>query len=236
MSEGTGYLTERRLDMSRLCDWEDNNKESEPEKKDRLLYRLCDWEDNGYHDSDFYVALWDAAARRIINMEYASTRYGGGKDIEQYPAMAAASEDVRREFKSWAVDAAADMIFAAKEAEHNEPEVVNHGDVLVTVRKTKKKDGSVVETGVRGDVFWSGAYGKFYRKGYNRPGRGNTRVGLRLDDGTRVFVGLSACKRDGDTEPLEDIRARMQENMDNGGFEILPLTSCRAWLSKSYWM
>jgi hypothetical protein len=133
------------------------------------------------------------------------------------------------------VDTAAGLIYARAELAHNEPSAVKHGDRLVTVRKTRKKDGTVIEAGVSGEVCWTGSFGAFHHNGYNRPNRSNTRVGLRLLDGSVVFVGLSACRRDGELEPLDAIRIRLVALMAAGQFEIMPLTSCTAWLTSSYW-
>jgi hypothetical protein len=65
-----------------------------------------------------------------------------------------------------------------------------------------KHKGVKYDAGLRGEVFWSGSYGHFYRNGYNKPDRENTRVGLRLTTGEKIFVALSALRLD--REPMLD--------------------------------
>ncbi len=161
------------------------------------LHSLCSWEDNGYHDSYFYDAVWNDETNAVERVSTGATAWAGG--ITQIPAV----KDVRIVLQ--ALDWLANHIYGAiRDAEYRdvlEPQAAPHGTELELIRDVKHK-GAVIKAGTWGDVFWSEAYGTFYRNGYNKPCRENIRVGLRLPDGSKAFVALKACKLK--REPMSD--------------------------------
>lgn len=199
-----------------------------------MRYLVAEWERNGYHDSDFLMAVWDTDKKKMESIEYGSTSHCGWTR-PNYDHMNKADEAIQNEFRAWAIETASQIIHDGVVTEASEPNKVQIGDELITIRKTKKKDSTVIEAGIAGRVFWQGAYGSFYAKGYNKPDRTNTRVGLELQDGSKVFVALNACKRNVVIEPIEEVTKRMTNLMEDGRFNIGALTTCTAWLSNEYW-
>lgn len=199
-----------------------------------MKYLIAEWERNGYHDSDFYVAIWDTDTKKMDSVMYGSTAFAGYIKPD-HPPLNKADEQTQNEFRAWAVETASQIIHNGLVTEANEPNQVKIGDELVTIRKTKKKNGTVIEAGIEGRVFWQGAYGQFYAKGFNKPDRTNTRVGLEFKDGSKEFIALNACKRNVVIEPIEEVSKRMTYLMEDGRFNIGALTTCTAWLSCEYW-
>jgi len=199
-----------------------------------MKYYVCNWEDNGYHDSYFYGACWDTETKSIVTHGEGATAYAGGWSKPDIPKISSAPETVYSEFKEFCISRAAQMIFDSKQLDISEPDSVQRGEDLVTIRTVKTRKFGIIEKGTRGRVFWSGAYGQFYRKGYNRPCRSNIRVGLETVAGDKVFVALNACSRDIKVEPLESIKSRLSNSWDNKNFSVQPLVPCKAWLSDSY--
>jgi len=60
-------------------------------------------------------------------------------------------------------------------------------------------------------VFWVGAFGQFYRNGYNHPGRANRRVGVRLLDGTKVFAPLKDLRLDREMLSEKELYERAED-------------------------
>lgn len=198
-------------------------------------YTFCEWEENGYHDSYFYEGVWNTVTREIESIEVGSTAYAGGCGSgTAHMKLYDASEKVQEDFRNYAIFTAAEMIYNSNERDANEPQMAEFGDKLITIESTRKKDGTIIDIGVRGEVFWTGAFGTFYRNGYNKKNRSNISVGLRLLDGSKVFVALKKCKRDIVIEDFQTIKRRMEDAWDAGSFDVKPLTSCRAWLTRTY--
>lgn len=99
---------------------------------------LCDREENGYDDSDFYAVVWSEAKQKLIRVDYASTRYGGGgyASVDATPEVI---EKARAWIAEWVVAAARRQ--AEREAEH-----VKIGRVVKVVK------GRKVPIGVTGVV------------------------------------------------------------------------------------
>lgn len=168
-----------------------------------MLHKLTSWEDNGYHDSYFYVSVWDDEARTVRAIETGSTAYSGGNSECSYPPIS--DVNALRDAITWLADYIYNVIRPQEHADVLEPQAAElRADYRLT--RAVKHKGEKYESGLVGRAFWSGAYGQFYRNGYNRPNRANTRVGLELTDGRKVFVALSAlrCNR----EPLSDTELR----------------------------
>lgn len=189
-----------------------------------MMHKLCSWEDNGYHDSYFYEAVWNDETCQVEGVQTGSTAYAGG--IGGYPAIK--DENMLMQAITWLSEHIYKRIREAEYRDVLEPNEAPHGAEMQLLRDVKYK-GTVIPKGTWGDVFWSQAYGQFFRKGYNRPGRGNIRVGLRLPDGERVFVALSACRLK--REPMTDaeLHQRAVELAKHCGFG----TACgmKAWES-----
>jgi hypothetical protein len=197
-----------------------------------MEYLLARYEDNGYHDSYFHAVTWDSDLKVMREHTEGATAYGGWFPVDA-PKMNAAPADIRAEFRAFACHAAAMQIFNADLFDCTEPQSVKVGDNLRLLRDVNGKAN--VKAGDVGRVFWSGAYGHFYRNGYNKPNRSNIRAGLEMDGGQRrVFVALSACRRTRSPEPIEDTETRLMASYDEKRFSIQPLTACRAWFSEVY--
>lgn len=171
------------------------------------LYAVSDeWEHNGHDDSDFYRVVFDPNTGNLSRVMTWTTRCGCVHQDGVRPFELKAPESVLRS----AEKALADLIFfflrAAEDRNTLKPYPVKFGDRLRTTRAIRGKNAC--PEGTVGEVFWTGTYGTFYRNGYNRPGRSNTRVGLRLPDGTRKFVSLDACRLDREPASDEAIRGK----------------------------
>lgn len=166
------------------------------------LYAVSDeWEHNGYDDSDFYRVVFDWNKRELRRFETGSTRYAGRCWAgSEFVLPSQTPETVWAEAERIHRDSIANGLRELDRMTKEEPDVqdIKHGMELELTRNVKHK-GATIAKGTRGEIFWSGAYGQFYRNGYNHPNRENTRVGLRLLDGSRVFVALKACRQ---TAPL----------------------------------
>lgn len=169
---------------------------------DTIKNALCGWEENGYDDSDFFVACWDEASQSVVRHEIGSTRYAGGNT----PVERATDPAVIAKALGWLEAVIYAQLWNAEQRDVNEPEALGLGESVrfLEARSCGKRGEPKVkvEAGARGDVFWFGHFGRFYRNGYNRPSRGNARVGVRLLDGRKVFVPMTALRRD--REPRED--------------------------------
>ena len=192
-----------------------------------MEYALTEWEDNGYHDSYFYAAVWDTELRTVRAIQTGATAYAGG--IRQFPPIQ--DHAMLAEALAWLAEHIFNVIRGAEHRDVLEPKAVAPRDELRLTRNVRHK-GETLAAGLQGRVFWSGAYGQFYRNGYNKPGRENTRVGLELTDGRRVFVALGACRHD--REPMTDgeLRQRALALSENCGFSFA--CGCKAWESANY--
>ena len=200
-----------------------------------MKYYVCNWEDNGYHDSYFYGACWDTESKSLETHSEGATAYAGGwSKPADITTINNAPGSVYNEFKEHCINTAAKMIFEANKRDINEPDSVNNGDRVVTIRRVKPRKSPAIEVGTKGTVFWQKAYGQFYRNGYNRPNRSNTRLGIKADSGDTIWIALNACKLDKEVEPLESIVSRLRKSWNNKNFSVQPLVPCKAWLSESY--
>ena len=183
-----------------------------------MLHRLTEWEDNGYNDSDFWVSVYDDETNTLRSVLSGSTRFAGyapgqGPDLGEpisdpqtlQKALRALAEHIH------------DLLSKAEHHDVYEPDHVERGATVRLLRTCKHK-GTVGHEGAVGKVFWSGAYGQFFRKGYNKPGRENTRVGIELADGTTAFVALSACRLNREPEDDEELGIRAWELAQNCEF------------------
>jgi hypothetical protein len=164
-----------------------------------MKYRLCDWEENGYHDSYGYIAYWNDETNQVEKTEYWATAYGGGMSLDSFTVPP--TIEVVMSAVEWLKGHIYAQIRAAEHRDVLEPNSAKDREDMVLLRDVKHK-GVKYAAGTCGRVFWSGAYGKFYRNGYNRPCRSNIRVGLELTSGERIYVALSALRYA--KEPMSD--------------------------------
>lgn len=177
-----------------------------------MKHALLEYERNGYDDSDFFCVYFDDATNTIGQQEIGSTRYAGGllfTGIHRHGAKANFPADVLEAARK----ALANHIFSViSAAEHRDVLTPNPANipfgtkVRVTENSSKRAKKNHFSAGEVGEVYWSGAFGTFYRNGYNRPNRENTSVGIRTLNGGRVFVPLTKLRLD--REPLSDTELR----------------------------
>lgn len=194
-------------------------------------FRLCDWEENGYHDSYFYMAYWDEATSSVKKMETGSTAYGGGVPDSDF--LMPDFEIVEKAI-AWLADVIFEQIKEAEYRDVYEPAHVQRGDWLVLLRPVKCK-GIEYPAGHKAEVSWSGNFGQFFRKGYNRPGRDNTRVGLRgaMPADPILYAPLSACRRAKDPMPDDELRERANKLAEHCHFKRAVSTH-GGWVSRNW--
>ena len=76
------------------------------------------------------------------------------------------------------------------------------------------------------------AYGSFYRKGYNKPGRENRTVTGRTDAGDVISIPLKKLRLARDPMPDSELRARAVTLSHDHQYGAM--FGCRAWLSDNY--
>ena len=211
-----------------------------------MKYLLNWWERNGYDDSDWYAAWYNSDTNSIEVEEIGSTRYGGGIRMPQYPHMDSAPNDVYAAFRTLIIERCATLIHNGIVQSHNEPQPTDikcppaySGTALTTIRTVKSRKDGTIPAGLSGFAIWQGAYGQFYKNGYNHPNRANTRVGLELrgedNESLVIWVALNALKLYGDPESYESVKERIARSFDQGTLSIAPLVGCRAWFTDEYW-
>ncbi len=197
-----------------------------------MLHRLTEWEDNGCNDSDFWVSVYDDEKNIVRAVLNGSTRFAGfsngGPDIGQIISDPVILKKAIRLLSDHIYTA----IRAVEDGQIKEPSTVERGTTLRLLRSVKHK-GALIAEGTIGQVFWSGAHGHFYSKGYNRPHRNNTRVGLNLADGSSAYVALSACRLDREPDTDEDLKKRAWELAQCCDFSHMTGEKC-AWDSENY--
>ena len=143
-----------------------------------ILYAGCvlnTWERNGSWDSDFYATVWDEEQGKVRDIEYDTTRCGGGGSAE-----IDATDEVLNKVYQYYYDNARDYIervavTCAKKYEK--------GDDVRVIKGRKVKVGTV------GKCFWRGTC-------YNRYSRMNEdRMGIDVN-GERFFIAAENCEHD----------------------------------------
>lgn len=194
---------------------------------------LCEWEENGYDDSDGFSAYWDSE-RQTVDKEMTWTTRGGVHPSEFQPL----TPDALAAALAWLENHIFDGITAAEQHDILTPADAPIGremELLVDHNFSDKRAGvkHELKAGQWGDVFWCGAFGQFYRNGYNRPGRDNRRVGLRMShDGSRVFVPLSKLRQHRQPLTAEELRQRAHTLAQGCQFGAA-LSSRFAWDSRN---
>ena len=136
---------------------------------------LDTYEHNGYHDSDFYAVCWDENSQKIVEVEYDTTRCGGGGTA----TIDATDEVIQKVYRYYKRIGKARFDSYTNEHEAKE---FGRGDNVCVVR------GRKVPVGTVGKVFWIGdAYNRFTY-------RSEKRVGIDVD-GERIFLPADYVER-----------------------------------------
>ena len=129
---------------------------------------LSTYELNGYNDSDWYAVCWDREQQKLVEVEYDTTRAGGGGRAE-----IDATPEVLREVYRW---------YKRMGREHfdcctnpSNAKKVQKGDTIKVVR------GRKVPKGTQGLVFWEGTRYNPYSH------TDEARVGIEVN-GKRMFL------------------------------------------------
>lgn len=168
------------------------------------------WERNGYHDSDWYGTFYDSQMDDIVTLEIGTTRGANAlpPSDDSWPKPDEATWYKAERAFAWRIFG---MLKWQEEQDVEVPYPIENGTrvrLLRNVRNKKGKDdaGKIIwetfEAGLAGTVFRSDVYGTFYRNGYNQPGRFNTTVQFKLDDGRTVKAKAEALRLD--REPPSD--------------------------------
>lgn len=160
---------------------------------------LSTFERNGYSDSDFVAIVWNPELQKIETVEYASTRgwcYPNCATVDATPeVIAAACEFQERQQR--------ESIASTQRIAALTPEFGRLVEITATRGKAKEFRGQ------HGEICWVG----------KAMGRSNdTRVGVRLKDGTKTFLPAAGVRVLVDEKPC-DIDA--QEALKRLGFARL---------------
>lgn len=138
---------------------------------DKVTYEGCvlsTYERNGYEDSDWYAICWDEEKQKVVEVEYDTTRCGGGGVAE----IDATIETVRKAYRYYKSVGKSIFDTTVNEAQAKKTRV---GDEVVVVRGRKIPKGTV------GKCFWLGTRYNPYSRNDEK------RAGIEIN-GDRVFV------------------------------------------------
>lgn len=188
-------------------------------------FLLEDREANYYDDSDFYAIFFDTETGTIRSEMYGSTRGFSPRVAPADVYLREIPADVMTKAIEYLFEKSSEDIARRDRIEIDSPDNVSRGDCLTLLMDGKysdKKTGVKVEykAGESAVVIWEGAFGTFYRNGYNRKGRSNTRVGLRFEDGRVVFIGLDKCKLSRPYLSEEEISQRARSYAEGKNFSF----------------
>jgi hypothetical protein len=197
-----------------------------------MIHRLTEWEDNGPNDSDFWASVYDDGKNEVRAVLKGSTRFAGYRDGGPDLGQPISDPTILQKALRVLTDHIYTIIRAAEYRGVLEPSKAETGTILRLLRSVKHNGAKIAE-GTVGEVFWIGAYGQFYRNGYNRPGRDNTRVGLNFADGSSAYVALSACRLNRDPDDDEEMGICAWELAQHCGFSRMTGEK-HAWDSENY--
>lgn len=139
-------------------------------------------ERNGYHDSDFFATVWDEEQGCVRTIEDGTTRaYAPSK----YSRADATEEVVAKARAWWSKEIGPKQAYATLKGQRA------FIDVGCTVEVIK---GRKLPKGTTGQVVWKGR-DSFNPRAY--------RIGIRLANGTRVFVAMDNVMKLGVVQPTE---------------------------------
>lgn len=206
-------------------------------------YILTEWERNGYHDSDFYASYWDSETESIRCEEVGTTRCYSrtnaliddkGEEPGHFtlPTIDIVLQAIKK-FEEFLFS----KLKASNQREIMEPSSTCRNDRLRLLSDGEFKDkkrGTVIpyKAGESGVVIWADHIGTFYHNGFNKRGRHNLRVGLRLDDGRIIFVPMEKLRKDKEVEPDSVIRKLASQYAQECGFSNAMFGA--AWDSRNY--
>jgi hypothetical protein len=215
-----------------------------------------DWERNGYHDSDFYAALWNTETQDCEVVQTGSTAYAGGVQVPQSVPWTDEQLELARQ---WLAKKIFVVLRAAEDRDVLTPNKIDKGDRVQLLEKHKNQAFTTImvecpncygkgywqnphrsddkrecfkckgecviqakgekikgqwhrfEPGVVGSVLWSGAFGTFFKNGYNKPGRENITATIKLDDGRFMKAPLSKLRLAKSVDTDEAILQRSEE-------------------------
>lgn len=131
---------------------------------------LSTYERNGMNDSDWYAICWDREKQKVVEVEYDTTRAGGGGRAE-----IDATGEVLREVYRWYKQIGRGLFDGRTNPE--QAKKVRKGDTVRVVQ------GRKIQKGTEGVVFWIGTR-------YNQYSHmEEERVGIEVD-GERKFLSL----------------------------------------------
>lgn len=241
-----------------------------------MLMLWGDWEHNGYHDSDFFAAVWDTEKQECTTVQTGSTAYYGGNK----PDTVEWTDEQLELARKWLAGKIFGVIRAAEDRDILTPNKVERNDrvQLLEAHKNQAFTTVVVEcpncfgkgywqnpnrdddrrecfkckgecvvqakgekikgqwhrfdAGVVGTVVFAKAYGQFYSKGYNRPGRDNITATVKLDDGRYMKAPLSKLRLE--KSPLSD--TELQARAEDLSYHMNPFTILggRGWWTHNY--
>lgn len=197
-----------------------------------MKYKLCDWEENGYDDSDGFLAYWDSEKNCVDSELIWTTRAAPGPRTEFEPPTLAIVEQAI----VWLSDQIFKVLRSAEDRDILEPENAKQGDLLrLTAQHKSRKTGQILESGTVIRVNDCQAFGTFYAKGYNHPGRENRSiVGTVLGKPSLLIrVPLAKCRLH--SEPMTDSELRSRANALARNCQFGPALSRRhAWDSNNW--
>lgn len=197
-----------------------------------MLWKLCDWEQNGYHDSYFNDGYFNDETNTFQSHETGATAYASGAGSLSDKTIDNAPLEVIAACKA-AMVAIVKARFRNMDDNAKTPNGKVKGKMLKLSRDVKHK-GVVYKKGTTGMAFWEGSYGTFYKNGYNKPNRSNTRVGLKVDDKS-IFVALEACERAEDGKTDAQLVAQATFAVMNDSNAVKYVVPVHAWTSHNWW-
>ncbi len=142
--------------------------QKEYEKFDGCVLSM--YERNGYDDSDFYAVCWDEETQSVVNIEYDTTRAGGGGTC----SIDATEEVIRKAFRYY-MRIGRSLFDSKLNAE--QAKKISKGDTVRIIKGRKVPKGTV------GTCFWIGTVKNFYSY------RDEERMGVEVN-GEKFFVPL----------------------------------------------
>ena len=196
------------------------------------LHKLTNWEVNGPQDSDFMESYWNDETKQVEFHEVGSTRHAGGSSCSNTPPIN--DIDMLVEAIAWLGDFIFGQIRAAEHRDVLEPQAVGRGDMVRLLRDVKHHK-VLYPAGTVGEVCLDWLLGQFYRKGYNRPGRGNTRVAIRISKepgADWLYFALYALRHE--REPMSDEQLQERANILAQNCQFSAAHPRNTWDTKNY--
>jgi hypothetical protein len=134
-------------------------------------------EANGYHDSDFYMLVWNEEKQAAEEIEFASTRGWCQPCFGSHPD---ATPEVMAKYEAWRNE-------VARKARINRD--IEQASLPKWGREVRIIKGRKHPLGLTGDVFWTSDPVRSRYNPFSMPKA--ERIGVRLVDGSRIFIAAS---------------------------------------------